>query len=195
MDRKDRSGLAELGLGRDRFLPWGAAFFCLALSSVLAWERPEYASLGRGCQPGPWSRVICTERAVHRRTRSTGPSSSWSPRRPAETKTVLLSNADASMTTGRWRREPIGLIRRPRSRSPLRLRGLAGRSVATAAVASRFRSSPDRPGRRPGRARRRPMRQRLRTRPGRAQGRRGLDSVVRAVVAGSAVPLRRRTGD
>jgi hypothetical protein len=23
----------------DRFLPWGAAFFCWALSTVLAWER------------------------------------------------------------------------------------------------------------------------------------------------------------
>ena len=28
----------------DRFLPWGAAFFCLGLSTVLAWERRQYAS-------------------------------------------------------------------------------------------------------------------------------------------------------
>lgn len=69
----------------DRFLPWGAAFFGLTLLTVLAWERTEYAARGRVCQPGRWSLEIAAHRALLRRTRSCGASSTWSPRRPAET--------------------------------------------------------------------------------------------------------------
>ena len=48
--------------------------------------------------------------ALHRRTRSAGASSSWRPRRPADTNTVGCSSAEASTTTGSGRREPSGLI-------------------------------------------------------------------------------------
>ena len=83
----------------------GAAFFCLGLSTVLAWERSQYASRGPVVSSGgPWSRVIGDDLRVARRTRSAGASSTWSPRRPADTRTVACSIARASTTTGSGRR-------------------------------------------------------------------------------------------
>src|SRR5262245_20220885 len=45
--KADRLGTIQGDQGTpeaDRLLPWGAAFFCWALSTVVAWERRQYAS-------------------------------------------------------------------------------------------------------------------------------------------------------
>ena len=143
------------------------------------------------------ARAIGAEIALHRRTRSAGASSSWRPRRPADTKTEACSQREhvdndrqrpphaeradptddvAGRTLGRGRigeggpRPPDASARRFRSSS--RSTGTTARTSGPSTSATSV----------------------LKTRPGRGQGPRPRRPVVRAAVAVAAVALGRGVG-
>ena len=84
--RSAGSGGPDAGTGVCR---WGGVLL-LGLSTVLAWERaPVCQPMASRVTPAEPSRAIAATFALARRTRSDGASSTWRPRRPAETNTDL----------------------------------------------------------------------------------------------------------
>ena len=96
----------------DRFLPWGAAFFCLGLSTVLAWERRQYASRGtlvsaRTMVPrdrGPNAR--CTDAPGRRARARAGDRAGRPTRRPSRARVAERVDDDRERPSRAERADP-----------------------------------------------------------------------------------------